>query len=192
MKIILASTSPYRKQLLQQLNITFSALAPAADEEQLKKSAPVSLPDLPLFLAQKKAESLISTFPQDLIIGCDQMGLLGGLALNKAGTKDKAVAQLQKLQGNTHQLLTAMAVYYKGHWEHHTDRTELTMRPLTDEQIRNYVDLENPLDCAGSYKIEGLGVSLFERVQTKDPSAIVGLPLMALTQILEKFSFKVI
>jgi septum formation protein len=66
------------------------------------------------------------------------------------------------------------------------------MRPLSDEQIRNYVDLENPLDCAGSYKIEGLGVSLFERVQTKDPSAIVGLPLMALTQILEKFLFKVI
>ncbi len=152
----------------------------------------MSTPDLPLFLAQKKAESLIHTFPQALIIGCDQMGLLGTLALNKAGTKDKAIAQLKKLQGKTHQLLTAMAVYCKGQWEYHTDITELTMRPLSDEQIRHYVDLENPLDCAGSYKIEGLGVSLFEKVQTKDPSAIVGLPLMGLTNILEKFSVKVI
>lgn len=192
MKIILASTSIYRKQLLQQLNLNFSAVAPTVDEEDLKKTAQVSVPDLPLFLAKKKAESLVSNYPQDLIIGCDQMGLLGKLSLNKAGTKDNAIAQLKKLQGQTHQLLSAMAVYCKGQWAFHTDITELTMRPLSDEQIRNYVDLENPLDCAGSYKIEGLGVSLFEKVQTKDPSAIVGLPLMALTQILEKFSVKVI
>lgn len=192
MKIILASTSPYRKQLLQQLNVQFITVSPLADEDALKKTAQVSIHDLPLFLAQKKAESLITQFPQDLIIGCDQMGLLGNTPLNKAGTKDKAISQLKSLQGKTHTLLTAMAIYAKGTWHHHVDTTSLTMRPLTDEQIKNYVDLENPIDCAGSYKIEGLGISLFAEVKTKDPSAIVGLPLMALTLILEKLAIKVI
>ena len=192
MKIILASTSPYRKQLLQQLNLQFTTVKPLADEESLKKTAKVSLLDLPLFLAQKKAESLITQYPQDLIIGSDQMGLLNNTPLNKTGTKDKAIQQLKTLQGKTHTLLTALAVYAQGKWHHHVDTTTLTMRSLTDEQIKNYVDLENPIDCAGSYKIEGLGVSLFEHVKTKDPSAIVGLPLMALTLILEKLSIKVI
>jgi septum formation protein len=192
MKVILASTSPYRKQLLNQLNLSFSAVAPLADEEQLKKKAPVSVPDLPLFLAQKKAESLAAQYPEDLIIGCDQMGFLHGQPLNKPGTKDKAFLQLKKLQGQTHQLLTALAVLHKGVWDLHTDVTELSMRSLSDEQIRRYVDLENPIDCAGSYKIEGLGVSLFEKVSTQDPSAIIGLPLMALTRILNKYSISVI
>jgi septum formation protein len=191
-KIILASSSPYRKQLLQQLNLKFITVRPLADEDSLKKTAQVSLPDLPLFLAQKKAESLISQYPQDVIIGCDQMGLLNNTPLNKAGSKDKAINQLKSLQGKTHILLTAVAVYFQGKWHHHVDTTLLTMRTLSDEQIKNYVDLENPIDCAGSYKIEGLGVSLFEHVKTNDPSAIIGLPLMALTLILEKLSIKVI
>ncbi len=192
MKIILASTSPYRKKLLQQLNLTFQVVAPTVDEDVLKKNAPVSLTDLPLFLAQKKAECIALQFPQDLVIGCDQMGLFQGQALNKAGTKDKAISQLQMLQGQTHQLLTSIAVISQGQMETYTDVTELTMKTLTDAQIRNYVDLENPIDCSGSYKIESLGVSLFEKVKTQDPSAIVGLPLMALTKILERFSVSVI
>ena len=99
---------------------------------------------------------------------------------------------MQNLQGATHQLLTALCVVYKGSMVQHVDITELTMRSLTNSQIKNYVDLENPIDCAGSYKFEGLGISLFEKVQTKDPSAIVGLPLMALTQILEKLQVQVL
>ena len=192
MKIILASTSPYRKKLLQQLNLSFQTISPTVDEDILKKSAPVSLPDLPLFLAQKKAESISQQFPLDIVIGCDQMGLFRGQTLNKTGTKEKAIAQLQLLQGQTHQLLTAIAVLSNGQIETHTDVTELTMRPLSPAQIRNYVDLENPIDCAGSYKIESLGVCLFDKIQTQDPSAIVGLPLMALTKILKTFSIEVI
>lgn len=192
MKIILASTSPYRKKLLQQLNLTFEVMAPTVDEDLLKKNAPVSLPDLPLFLAQKKAESIAHQFPHSLVIGCDQMGLYRGQALNKAGTKEKAISQLQMLQGCTHQLLTSIAVCCQGQMETYTDITELSMKALTDAQIQNYVDLENPIDCSGSYKIESLGVSLFEKVKTQDPSAIIGLPLMALTKILEKFSISVI
>jgi septum formation protein len=191
-KIILASTSPYRKQLLQQLNIHFTAINPSVDETTLKKTAQLSLPDLPLFLAQKKAESVASQFPNDIVIGSDQMGLFQNQALDKPGTKDKAIAQLQKMQGQTHHLHTALAVVHRGQWFHHVDITELTLRALTDEQIKNYVDLENPIDCAGSYKIEGLGVALFEKVQTKDPSAIIGLPLMALTKILQNLSFPVL
>jgi septum formation protein len=184
-KIILASTSPYRKKLLEQLNISFTAVAPLVDEETLKKTSSVSLSDLPLFLAQKKAESLIALYPHSIIIGSDQMGLLDSHSLNKAGTRDKAITQLLSLQGRTHTLLTALSVYSSGQWFHHVDTTKLTMRPLTREQIVRYVDLENPIDCAGSYKIEALGVSLFENIESRDPSAIVGLPLMALTRILD-------
>ncbi len=192
MRIILASTSPYRKKLLQQLNIPFVTEKPQVDESLLKKTAQVSLPDLPLFLAQKKAESIALQFPSDLVIGSDQMGLFNNQSLDKPGTKDKAIFQLKKMQGQTHQLLTAVTVTAQGQSFHHVDITELTMRSLSDMQIKNYVDLENPIDCAGSYKIEGLGISLFEKVQTKDPSAIIGMPLMALTQILEKLNIKVL
>lgn len=192
MKIVLASTSPYRKKLLQQLNLTFTVEAPAVDESSLKKTAQVSLSDLPVFLAQKKAESVAALFPHDIVIGSDQMGLFEHKSLDKPGTKDKAILQLQKLQGTTHQLLTALCVIHRGKLFQHLDITELTMRQLNDLQIKNYVDLENPIDCAGSYKFEGLGIALFEKVQTKDPSAIVGLPLMALTQILESLQVQVV
>lgn len=192
MKIVLASTSPYRKKLLQQLNLTFTVEAPAVDESSLKKTAQVSLSDLPVFLAQKKAESVAALFPHDIVIGSDQMGLFEHKSLDKPGTKDKAILQLQKLQGTTHQLLTALCVIHRGKLFQHLDITELTMRQLNDSQIKNYVDLENPIDCAGSYKFEGLGIALFEKVQTKDPSAIVGLPLMALTQILESLQVQVV
>lgn len=185
-KVILASTSKYRKKLMEQLHVPFTAVAPLADEDALKKQSAVSLPDLPLFLAQKKAESLIPLYPNSIIIGSDQMGLIGTTALNKAGTKEKAIQQLMSLQGRTHTLLTAMSVHANGQWFHHVDTTKLTMRALTREQIVRYVDLENPIDCAGSYKIEALGVSLFEKVESTDPSSIVGLPLMALTDILAK------
>ncbi len=192
MRIILASTSPYRKKLLQQLNLTFSVEAPTVDEAVLKKTAQVSLPDLPLYLAQKKAESVASLFPNDIVLGSDQMGLFNHKSLDKPGTKDKAILELQKLQGQSHQLLTALCVIHRGKIFQHVDVTELTMRSLNDSQIKNYVDLENPVDCAGSYKFEGLGIALFAKVQTKDPSAIVGLPLMALTQILESLQVQVL
>lgn len=183
-KVILASTSKYRKKLLEQLNVPFTAVAPLVDEAVLKKQSSVSLPDLPLFLAQKKAESLIASFPQSIIIGSDQMGLLDNKPLEKPGTRDKAIAQLLTMQGRSHTLLTAMSIYARGQWHHNVDTTTLHMRALTQEQVTHYVDLENPIDCAGSYKIEALGISLFEKIETSDHTAIVGLPLMALCKIL--------
>ncbi len=186
-KLILASTSIYRQQQLKQLNVPFQSMAPQVDEDQLKKQAPVSTTDLPLYLAQKKAESLALLYPQSIIIGADQIGFLGNTTLGKAGTKDKAILQLLQLQGKTHQLHTAIAVYLNGQWLLHVDVTELTMRTLSEAQIRHYVDLENPIDCAGSYKFEGLGISLFDKISTKDPTSIIGLPLMTLTNFLTQF-----
>lgn len=190
-QLILASTSPYRKQLLEQLNIPFKAVPPAVDEDLLKKKSPVSLVDLPLFLAQKKAESLAGLYPGSVIIGSDQMGLIGTQALGKAGTKDKAIAQLNLLSGKSHHLITAISVYSKGQWYNHVDTTMLHMRPLSTAEIRRYVDLENPVDCSGSYKIEKMGISLFDRIETPDHTAIVGLPLIALCRILNQLGFQV-
>lgn len=191
-KLILASTSKYRKALLEQLNVPFQAIAPLVDEEVLKKQSSVSLPDLPLFLAKKKAESLVSLYPNSVIVGSDQMGLLDHTPLNKAGSRQKAIEQLSLLSGKSHTLVTAVSVYAQGKWHHHVDTTTLTMRHLTKEQITHYVDLENPIDCSGSYKIEALGIALFEKIETKDHTAIVGLPLIALCRILETVGLPVL
>jgi septum formation protein len=192
MKIILASSSPYRKKLMEQLNISFTQKNPTVDEEELKKKAPVSIPDLPLYLARQKAESLVGRSMKDITIGCDQMGLLKGQPLGKPGSKDKAVEQLKKMQGKTHQLITSIAVHCGGKWEFHTDVTHLHMKALTEEQIRKYIDLDNPVHSAGSYKIESLGLALFEDIETRDHTAIIGLPMMALCRILAKFHYNVI
>ena len=184
--LVLASTSPYRKKLMEQLHIPFVTAKPLADEEKLKLASQVSLTDLPLFLAQKKAESLIAQYPQHVIIGSDQMGVLAGEPLNKPGTKDKAIEQLLKMESKTHTLITAMSVYDRGQWYHHVDTTHLHMKPLSREQIVRYVDLDNPVDCAGSYKMESLGVALFKKIETQDHTAIVGLPLMGLVAILDR------
>lgn len=187
-KIILASTSPYRRKLLEQIHLTHSVMSPLVDEEKLKKESTVSIADLPLFLAEK-AESISTLHPNAIVIGCDQMGLIQNVPLNKAKTKDKAIEQLMHLQGKPHQLITAMVIRHESKILRHIDHTTLYMRPLSQKQIRHYVDLDNPLDCAGSYKIESLGISLFERIETQDHTAIVGLPLMTLIQLLESLGY---
>lgn len=187
MKIILASSSVYRRALMDQLNVPYEHVAPDVDENHLKKMAPVSTNDLPQYLAQKKAESLVKAHPKAIIIGCDQMAVLKNKGLDKPGSPEKAVTQLLRLQGQTHQIITGLAVYCKNQWELSSTTAQLKMKPLTETQIKRYVDLEKPIDCAGSYKIEKMGIVLFESIKTEDPSAIVGMPLMALARILEKF-----
>lgn len=177
---------------MEQVGIKFTQLAPTVDEELLKKTAPVSLSDLPLYLAHKKAESLVVAHAQDIIIGCDQMGFLGAMPLGKPGTRAKAVEQLQRLQGQSHQLITALAVYHDGQWKFHTDTTTLRMKNLTDLQIQKYVDSEDATACAGGYKIESLGLALFEEIKTQDHTAIVGLPMMALCRMLEELGHAVL
>jgi septum formation protein len=184
MQLILASQSPYRKALLEAFGVSFRAVAPKVDEEALKSQGPLDPVELTRFLALKKAESLKSAFDNAVILGCDQMAELGGERLDKPGSGAMAVQQLKKLQGRSHRLITSLAVVSPLKIIERTDITTLTMRSLTNEDIQDYVRRDEPYDCAGSYKIEKAGLFLMASVSTQDPSAIQGLPLIALTQAL--------
>ena len=182
-RLILASTSPYRRELMNRLGLAFEAIAPdGVDEESLN----VPPRELVQTLARMKAESIAATHPDAVIIGSDQVGCLDGHVLTKPGTVEAAESQLAGMAGHTHELLTGVCVLdtKTGSIQEHIDIHRLTMRALSPEEIRKYVATEYPLDCAGSYKIEGLGISLFEQIQGHDFTAITGLPLMAVCQML--------
>lgn len=184
MQLILASTSIYRKALLDAFGISFQAMAPAVNEESLKSQGPADPVELTRFLALKKAESLKTAYDNAVIVGCDQIAEVGGERLDKPGDAARAVLQLRKLQGKTHRLITSLAVVSPLKTIERTDITTLTMRSLSDVEIQDYIRLDQPFDCAGSYKIEKGGLALMTAVQTQDPSAIQGLPLIALSQAL--------
>ena len=190
MHLILASTSPYRRDLLSRLGLPFEALAPACDEEALKDPAlaPQALAER---LAEAKARSLAGQYPEALIIGSDQVCHLDGVILHKPRTDDRAVAQLTRLAGRTHALVTAMCVLHPGGCERHTDVTTLHMRDLDSAALARYVARDRPLDCAGAYKLECSGIGLFSAIESADHSAIIGLPLIALTRILSGLGFAI-
>jgi septum formation protein len=182
MQLILASQSPYRKAILEAFGIRFHASHPLVQETALKKNGPEDLVELTRFLALKKAESLKQKFDNAIILGCDQIAEVDGVRLDKPGSSPIAVSQLKELRGKSHRLITSLAVVSPLKNSIHTDITTLTMRDLSDEEIEAYVKLDLPLDCAGSYKIERAGLGLMAKVETEDPSAIQGLPLIALTK----------
>lgn len=180
MKIILASTSPYRREQLQKLGFDFQAHAPAFDEAPLKEQGLAPL-ELSRQLALGKALSLASEFPHDIIIGSDQVAHLEGKTLSKPKTRERACEQLELMAGKTHTLSTSVAIV-RGELEPiiFSNQTHLRMRALTSAEIAKYVEVDCPLDCAGSYKIESYGISLFEAIDTSDFTAIIGLPLLEL------------
>ncbi|MBC7543531.1 MAG: septum formation protein Maf [Candidatus Sericytochromatia bacterium] len=180
--LILASTSRYRVALLSRLGLPSTAVAPAYEEEH---DLPMPPSDLVAYLARRKAESLQSHNPRAVIIGSDQAVAFAGDLLGKPGTPAAAEAQLARLAGHTHELLTGLCVLAPDGriWER-VETVRLTMRPLSAAQIARYVAADQPVDCAGSYKIEQLGIALFSAVDGRDPTAIEGLPLMALVGIL--------
>ncbi|MCB0411427.1 MAG: septum formation protein Maf [Bdellovibrionales bacterium] len=179
MELILASTSPYRKAQLENLNLDFEAHRPLFDEEKFKLDNSITPFEMSDLLAQKKAESLRSKFPQALILGCDQIALLDNEILNKPRTEEGAIDQLTKLSGKTHQLITSMFISGPKKSRSHRDITSLSMYKLTAQQIADYVKTDQPLNCAGSYKIEKCGIALFSRIESEDFTAIQGLPLLA-------------
>ena len=181
--LILASTSPYRRDLLARLGLPFTAARPACDEEGLKDPAlaPQALAEL---LAEAKARSLAR--PGAVVIGSDQVCEHAGAILHKPGTAERAQQQLARLAGGTHRLITAVCVVHDGGIERHTDITTLRMRPLSADAIARYVAADAPLDCAGAYKLERLGISLFDDIDSADHTAIVGLPLLALCGLLRR------
>ena len=183
--LVLASTSPHRRALLSRLAVEFTAADPPVDEAPYQERAR-SAETLVRTLAEAKARALVSKYPLSLIIGADQCAELDGAILGKPGTVQGAVEQLERMAGRTHRLVTGVCVLdaSTGHSQVHVDIHRLTLRPLTRSQIERYVQLDEPLWCAGSYKIESLGVALFERIEGHDSTAVIGLPLMRLTQML--------
>lgn len=176
--LVLASTSPYRRHLLERLRVPFLCEAPGVDEAAAKRPERAAL-DVVTELARQKATAVAARHPDAIVIGSDQGACIDGDLLDKPGTEAAAIAQLQRLRGRTHELVTAVAIVHRGSCTEFVDRTRLSMRPLNDAEIARYVALERPLDCAGSYKIEGLGIALFERIECADQTAIMGLPLLA-------------
>lgn len=190
MDLILASTSPYRRALLERLGLPFHAVAPGVDEDEFKLKG-LAPRDLSEALARAKGAAIAAQFPDATIIGSDQVAEVDGLILDKPGTFEAAVIQLQKLAGKEHRLITAIAVIHRDMLVEHTDITTLTMRDLDKSSIRRYVEADRPLDCAGSYKLESRGITLFVKIDSQDHSAIVGLPLIALTTILRTLGFSI-
>jgi septum formation protein len=181
--LILASTSPYRRALLARLNVPFEAIAPAIDEDSLKDESlgPQAMAEM---LALAKARSLQSQYPQAVIIGSDQTCACDGRILHKPGHRAGACEQLAQLAGKTHELITAVVVQHAETSHRYTDITRLTMRTLSRSEIERYVDADQPYDCVGAYKLEQHGIALFETIDSRDHTAIIGLPLMAVAKIL--------
>lgn len=183
MQLILASTSPYRKELLSRLKLPFEVAAPEVDETPLPGEAPQ---DTALRLAQLKARAVKAKFPDALIIGSDQVAVLEGIQLGKPHTHDNAVKQLRFMRGKTVCFHTALCLYNS-----RTDRMQaevvpyfVSFRDLTDAQINGYLLKEQPYNCAGSAKSEGLGIALIEKMEGSDPNALIGLPLIQLIDML--------
>jgi septum formation protein len=180
---------------MERLGLPFVVAAPRFDEIQPEPGADPAR--LVTGNALGKALSLLPDHPGSLVIGSDQLAVCGDEILTKPGTPERAVEQLLRLAGREHELLTAVAVLRAppagapaesdSHGEHAVVRSPLRMRPLTRGEAVAYVRLESPLDCAGAYKSEGLGIALFERMGGDDPTAIVGLPLITLARLLRRF-----
>lgn len=183
--LILSSTSPYRRNLLDQRGISYQAIAPLCDEEQLKDPS-LSAQELTIKLAKAKAESLISLYPQNYIIGADQVLSFKNKIFGKPKTKEKALEQLKLLQGETHQLVTSLFLYAPHKTWTHTEIVQLTMHPWSTEELKSYIELDLPLDCAGSYKLEKKGLILFSEIIAQDYESIIGLPLLNLLKILKE------
>ena len=194
MRLVLASESVYRRELLDRLRIPYEARAHRLDEAAHASTLPSDLPlsSLALALAKGKAESLSEALPDAYLLASDQVAAIDGEILHKPGSRDVAVAQLLRLQGREHQLFTAIALRTPEGVVHQlVDEHRLLMRTLTREEVERYVDTEEPFDCCGSYKIESLGISLFESIRGDDFTAITGLPLMALSRLLRQVGFSI-
>ncbi|MEM1433314.1 MAG: nucleoside triphosphate pyrophosphatase [Pseudomonadota bacterium] len=190
-KLLLASGSRYRAAVLEKLGLPFQQQASAADETPLAGEHPY---DLVRRLAREKAAALAPTYPEHLIISSDQVALIDGQVLGKPGTSTRAVLQLQQLRGRTARFYTSLALLDNPSGRRWEDvvTTDVQFRQLTDAQLRNYVEREQPLDCAGAFKSEGLGISLFRGIQSSDPDALIGLPLIRLCDFLAEASVDVL
>lgn len=185
--LLLASSSPYRRELLARLGLPFSWASPDIDESPKAGEAPGSLA---VRLAESKARALSGKFPEHWIIGSDQVATLpDGTLLNKPGHHSRAREQLRASSGNSVTFLTGLALLDSGSGELQTRCEPFTVhfRALTDREIDAYLRKEEPYDCAGSFKMEGLGITLFRELSGQDPNSLIGLPLIALNKMLSNW-----
>lgn len=186
--IVLGSTSPFRKQLLEKLHIEFQQDAPNIDERAMEGETPQ---EMVIRLAQNKAQVFQEKYPKHILITSDQCAVFENTPIGKPHTVEKAMAQLRQFSDNTISFYTALVVIntQTGQIFKHLDTTDVHFRTLSDEVIQKYIEIEMPLTCAGSFKSEGLGVTLFHKIDSRDPNALIGLPLMALTDIFYEMGF---
>jgi len=182
-QLVLASTSKYRRGLLERLGIPFECADPRVTEAPLPAEAPAATA---LRLAQAKARAVAGRFPGALIIGSDQVASCDGARLDKPGNHENAVRQLSQVSGKSARFDTAVALLdaQSGQLAARTVPCVVSFRPLNAAQIERYLRIEQPYDCAGSAKVEGLGIALIARMDTEDPTSLIGLPLIALSDLL--------
>ena len=191
MKLILASTSPYRKALLERLQVEFLCDSPDIDESPLEDE---SVEDMVVRLAKIKAEAVAGKYPDALIIGSDQSAELEGEILTKSGNFENAVKQLQRTSGKRIVFQTGLCLLNTQSGNAQTACVPYTVvfKPLSQEMIEHYLKKEQPYNCAGSFKSEGLGIALFEKFEGEDPNALIGLPLIRLIEMLGNEGFSVL
>lgn len=187
--LILGSTSRYRKELLARLRIPFETAAPDVDETPHSNESPK---DLALRLALAKARAVALKYPEAVVIGSDQVADLDGIPLGKPGNHTNAILQLQRMRGKTVIFQTALSVVCIATGYERTDLAEVKVkfRDLSDAEIETYLRAEEPYDCAGSAKSEGLGISLLDAIDNDDPTALIGLPLIRTCQLLREAGVK--
>lgn len=192
MNIVLASSSRYRAKLLEQLKINVTAITPNIDESPMPEEIPE---EIAARLAEEKCMAVVTQLSPELmpamVIGSDQVCNFNGQVLGKPHTREKAIHQLMSLSNQETIFYTSLYLYSTKHQQAYThlDVTRVKFRALSNEEIERYVEMEEPLDCAGSFKCEGLGISLFESIESSDPSALIGLPLIAVNKGLLNFGF---
>lgn len=190
--LVLGSGSPYRRALLERLGLPFSQDAPEIDERIGRGENPA---DAVMRLAREKARRVLERHPGAVVIGSDQVAVRGEEILGKPGDAAEAIAQLTRSAGRQVEFLTGVCVLSGAHPDapqEHMDITRVVFRPLGAEEIVSYVQREQPLDCAGSFRAEGLGIALFERIDSQDPTGLVGLPLIWLAQALRRLGLSVL
>lgn len=188
--LILASTSAYRADLLKKLEIPFTTLDPDVDETPALHEKPA---DLALRLAVSKSHAGAQQCERGLVIGSDQVACLDEEPLGKPGTLERATAQLTSFSGRKVDFHTAIAITdaETGQTRSRLETTRVHFRELSEDQIARYLEAERPFDCAGSFKVEGLGIALFQEISSRDPNALIGLPLIALIELLAEFGVSV-
>ncbi|XQF90014.1 Maf family protein [Pseudoalteromonas espejiana] len=189
--LILASSSPFRQSLLQKFNLPFSTFSPDIDESAKQNESPEQLVKR---LSEAKAREAINHFNQGLVIGSDQVAVFDGQILGKPHNKENAIKQLSLFSGQTVTFLTGLCVYDIASNKAKTliEPFKVVFKTLTQKQIEAYCDAEQPYNCAGSFKSEGLGICLFEKLTGDDPNSLIGLPLIKLSQLLAEFNLDIL